>query len=93
MRTYIAGAITNNPDYIEHFLNGSVDVVNMGLTPVNPIELEHNHDKTWSSYMKECLSCLLKCEAIYMLRSWENSEGAKIEYNLAKSLGLKIIHQ
>jgi hypothetical protein len=33
------------------------------------------------------------CDAIYMLKGWENSEGAKEEYVYANKLGLKIIKE
>jgi len=39
--------------------------------------------------MKEDLKALLDCDGIYMLRGWEQSKGAKIEYELAMNLGIK----
>ena len=41
------------------------------------------HDKEW----------LKVCDAVFFLPGWEESEGAKEEYKLAKELGLKIIEK
>ena len=39
------------------------------------------------------LELLKRCDAIYMLRDWEDSRGAKVELSLAKELGLEVIFQ
>ena len=31
------------------------------------------------------------CDAVYMLRGWEESEGSRIEYSVAQRLGLEIL--
>lgn len=36
------------------------------------------------------LAILSRCDAIYMLNNWENSRGAKLEYQEAKRLGLDV---
>jgi len=67
---------------------------------VNPVELgEELEDNmigeipTWYDYMVHDLHELLNCDAIYMLKGWEDSKGAKIEHNLAKGLGIKVFYQ
>lgn len=47
-------------------------------------------DKIWLDGMLEILS---RCDAIYMLRGWENSEGSRQELELAEELGLKVIYE
>ena len=48
-------------------------------------------------FMRRDLLALLDLDfltdAIYMLKGWENSKGAKVEHALAEYLGLKIIYQ
>jgi hypothetical protein len=39
------------------------------------------------------LEILKRCDVIYMLKNWEDSEGAKAELELAIKLGLEIIYQ
>lgn len=43
--------------------------------------------------MKICLAELETCDAIYMLKDWEESKGAKMEHEKAKELRLEIIYE
>jgi hypothetical protein len=60
---------------------------------VNPMELPHDHDKSWTSYLREDIKALADCDVIFMLANWTNSKGAKIEWELAQNLGIEIIYQ
>ena len=93
-KIYIAGKISGiESEAFEIFKNAENHLKSLGFTPVNPMELLHNHDKKWSSYMKECLKELFDCNGIYMLKNWEESEGAKLEHSLANALEINIIYQ
>jgi hypothetical protein len=94
-KCYIAGKIGNLPvhDYTENFNNAEKEVTDLGYFPISPIFLEHNHDKSWQSYMKEDIRALTLCDAVYCLRNWRDSQGATIEIELALKLGIKIIFQ
>lgn len=92
MKIYIAGKITGLPleeaqanfQVIEDMLN------QWNMEVVNPMKLPHNHDKEWSSYMKECISALLECDGIWRLDNCKDSKGAKLELKIAKSIGLHL---
>jgi hypothetical protein len=92
---YISGPITGRPieESEAHFKKASDDLAKADFIPSNPMLLDHNHDKSWQSYMKEDISEMMKCDAIYMLQGWKSSKGAKIEYELAKALGFTIYHE
>lgn len=94
-RCYIAGKIGNLPkeEYEANFKNGKEEVYKLGYFPVSPIELPHSHNKTYSAYMKEDLTEMLKCDAVYCLSNWRHSPGATVEINLALFVGMEIIHQ
>ena len=47
-------------------------------------------DKVW---LDGCLELMRRCDAIYLLKGWELSEGSWQEYRLAKELGLVIIEE
>jgi len=49
------------------------------------------HDR--ELWLKGDLELLRRCDAIYMLRDWIHSEGAKAEHKLAKELGLEIYYE
>lgn len=92
---YIAGPITGHKKeiYQERFKQAKGEVTLLGYTPVVPIELPHQNAQEWSDYMRTDIKALMDCQSIYMLREWFSSKGARIEHELAKQIGLKIIYQ
>lgn len=93
MKLYISGKISGLPinSVIEKFKWHKMYLTNLGHDVVNPLEVcPFDESKTWIDYMKEDISELLSCEAIYMLKDWGQSKGARIEYAIAKELGLTI---
>jgi hypothetical protein len=95
MKCYISGQITNLSEekYLHYFAIGMEEVRAMNMHPVNPCHLPHEHDKTWQSYMKHDIIEMLQCDAVYMLNNWQNSRGAKIEWQIANGLGMQIFYQ
>lgn len=96
MKIYIAGKISGLPlkNVIEKFKwhAGFLDL--KGHEPVNPIEISPFDElKNWNDYMSDCIAALLKCEAIYMLKDWGQSREARVEYQIAKELGLQIFFE
>lgn len=99
---YISGAITNDPDYMNHFIKAETDIYfevakgNMDFTSViNPAKVNANLplDFSHDDYMHVCFAMLDICQAIYMLKGWEYSKGAQMEYIYAKNLGLEIYYE
>jgi len=91
-KVYIAGKISGiEEEAFELFGNAEQLLIKKGFEVVNPMKLPHNHDRTWESYMKECLTEMMKCEYIYPLSNYLESRGATIEVNLAKELGIACI--
>jgi len=63
-----------------------------GWEVVNPAEnFGGRTDLPRERYLREDVAQLVRCDAIALLPGWENSRGAKLEYLLARELGLKII--
>ena len=56
-------------------------------------ELLNPTRKQLREFMQRDLNALLKCDAIYMLRGWERSDGAKVEHALAIYLGLLVFYE
>jgi len=93
MKIYLSGRITNEPDFKQRFSEAEQALIRQGHEVVNPVNLPHDHDKTWHSYMKEDVKAMMDCEAIYMLSNWMQSTGAVIERAIASELNFEIIHQ
>ena len=94
-KCYIAGCIGNltEAEYTANFEKAKLEVMELGFDPVSPLDLPHNHGKTWCEYMREDLIEMLKCHSLYALSNWRKSPGATIEINTAVSVGMHIIHQ
>jgi hypothetical protein len=91
---YISGKISGMVEEAERlFQAAEAEVVALGYTPVNPIKLNHDHDLSWSSYMRVDIKALCGCDAIYLLGNWGESPGARIEADLAHHLEMDVHHQ
>jgi hypothetical protein len=66
----------------------------IGYAVVNPMtHLSFNETWSWFDYMGEDIKLLGKCQSIYMIKGWENSDGACIEHEIAKRKKLTIIYE
>lgn len=90
MKIYIAGAITGNPNYKEDFSKAEQILLQMGLTVVNPVK---NEGFSYKDYIDMGLCELMHCEAIYLLKGWDKSSGAKLEHLYAVTTGMMIIKE
>lgn len=89
MKIYISGKITGLEfcQAMKNFDDAAQIIALHGLKPINPMKLPQDHDKSWKSYMKEDLKALKGCIAIFMLKDWEDSRGARIEHWFALRYG------
>lgn len=92
-RCYISGKITGLEESEAYalFEKAEKEVWDLGYIAVNPMKLEHDHDQSWESYMKEDIKALCDCKAIFLLTNWSDSKGACIEWYFARTFRL-IIH-
>lgn len=89
-RIYIAGPISGH-DLTERkaaFKTAENFFLDNGFEVVNPMELPHNHDKSWESYMRECIAALVICDSIALIEGYESSTGAQLEYTIALALNM-----
>jgi len=88
MKVYIAGAITDNPNYEEQFKAAEERLKESGHAVINPCK---NEGFTYREYINMGLCELMHCDAIYLLKGYENSTGATLEHDYARTVGLKIM--
>jgi len=97
MRIYIAGPMTGKPGYnYPAFFEAEQQLRALGVDPVNPATLHGDApigSLSHSAYMRTDLRALLDCDAIYMLRGWHASKGARCEYQVAHCIGLRVLTQ
>lgn len=92
MNIYISGPITGRPNLnLPKFVIARYEIFDAGHTYVCPhmICAHIKPGSPWIDYMAVCLGELPKCDAIYMLPGWIWSRGARIEWIVAKLLGIK----
>ena len=85
MRVYISGPITGTTDYMERFSKAQKYLESRGHSVVNPALVNSNlpEDTSYDEYMTMSFCMLDMCDAIYLLKGYENSTGAMREYTRA----------
>ena len=90
MKVYISGAITNNPQYKEQFAAAEEILLAAGHTVINPAK---NYGNSYREVINIGLFELMQCDAVYLLRGYEQSTGATLEHDYARTVGLHIIKE
>lgn len=95
MKVYISGPISGLPleTVYNNFTNAEIRLQEEGYEVVNPLNNGLPRESTWNEHMRADLKLLLDCDAIYLLKGYQNSKGAMIEYDLARILHFDIIEQ
>ena len=86
-RIYIAGAMSNLPDFNYPAFNAMAAKLRaLGHHVENPAE--NPACDSWEAYMRLAIAQLVTCDTILMLPGWTASRGACVEYRLAVELGM-----
>jgi hypothetical protein len=106
MKIYIAGPMKGKPNENRKAFSDAKAYMlannNTGpkLEVINPHDLTMNldthymgEDEAYQTCMRIDIKCLVTCDAIYMLKGWEHSKGARLEHEIAKAIGLCICYQ
>jgi hypothetical protein len=92
MRAYIAGRMTGLPNYnFPAFHAAAASLRAMGWAVENPAENPAPPCGSWLAYMRMAVVQVAKVDALVMLPGWEQSKGARVEFNLAVGLGLQVM--
>ena len=101
-KIYLSGKMTGLQDFgKEHFDNAekTLKELNPDCIIFNPIKISKQianrlnkeiEDIEYHTFLKEDLKILLECDEVLMLENWQDSNGAIIEHNLAKDVGIEI---
>lgn len=90
-KTYISGPVSG-VDYEEvrtAFRAAELRLEVKGHDVVNPMRL-CSSSWPWERCMRVCISAMMECDAIYMLKGWKRSRGARLEHFVALKLGMEI---
>lgn len=94
MRIYLSGPITGTDDYMERFNQAQEKMEKKGWEVINPAVFGATlPGMTWTELMEVDIALIKNCDAIYMMKGWENSIGASEEHYLAQERKIKIIYE
>lgn len=91
---YISGPMRGYPEHNYPAFHAAADMLEgCGYITVNPAEnFDGRKDLPLDTYMREDIRMMVaQCNAIYMLPDWQNSEGARLEYGIARALDFDLI--
>lgn len=89
MKIYLSGKITGDSNYRQKFNAMAEELLSYGYVVFNPAILPDGFE--YEDYMDLDLLILSRCDAVFLLRDWKNSPGAKREVEEVKRLGLQIL--
>ena len=92
MKVYISGKITGDADYKKKFANAEEMARAVGFEVFNLARVP-DEGKPWEWYMKQDIKELMDCDAILLLKGWEESRGARLEAYIASQLKIKIYEE
>lgn len=95
MRIYISGPMSGMENLNRPAFGAAEEkILSMGHEPLNPFKIPENYNENdYRICMKNDIKELLKCDAIYLLRGWYLSRGANCEFEVARTIGLKVLMQ
>lgn len=88
---YIAGPMTGYEDFnYPAFYVAAEQLRRAGFTVLNPAESDApNDDPSWADWMRSAIAQVIRADGLALLPGWADSRGARVEYRLAKDLGLR----
>lgn len=93
LRIYISGQITGLDQKMaeEYFEAMETRVRIAGHIPVNPCKiLPYSPELNWADYMVADIDALFLCDGMVMLDNWGNSNGARVEHQIALRRGMRV---
>lgn len=59
---------------------------------ITPFDVSpYDPDKSYGDCMKDCIKELITCDAVYFDDEWYSSNGCRVEAEVARSCGLKLL--
>lgn len=88
-RIYIAGPMTGCKDFnYPAFHAAEVMLRSLGHEVENPAEEPETPPAGWAGWMRLGIAKLIRCDEVCLLPGWRDSRGAKVEADLAETLGM-----
>jgi hypothetical protein len=90
-RVYLSGPMTGIANWnFPQFNKAAQELRARGDMVSNPAEYGADPALSWAACLKRDIKDLVDCDILYQLPGWEHSRGARLEYEIARGLGLEI---
>lgn len=85
MKIYLSGKVSDLPpeEVRAKFAQAADQIRALGHEPVSPLDSGIDYDDKWEKHIAADIAMLLECDAIYLLKDWKDSKGARIEKAVA----------
>lgn len=95
MKIYIAGKISGleRKEIDEKFDTAKAEFLKSGNQPFIPSVLPAYTEVSHEEYLHICYAMIDICDAIYMLKDWQKSMGARLELQYAADHRKKILYE
>lgn len=91
MRVYIAGPMTGLPEFnYPAFRDAANKLTALGFAVEDPSTNTNPTPDDYHGWLRAGLAQLITCHAVALLDGWEASGGARLEVNVAATLGLRV---
>lgn len=90
---YLSGPISGTRDYLARFIRAEIRLQDKWrvMNPASVIFVMPELD--YETIMRIDTVLLLQCDAIYMMKGWEDSAGCQLEYVTAVEAGIPIYYE
>lgn len=89
MKVYISGAVSSDPEYLDHFQRTAIAIRQEGHLVMSPSCLPFGFD--YEEYIHVCFAMIDVCDAVYLMHNWQESPGACREKLYAESTLKRVI--
>lgn len=92
---YVSGPMSSHPeDFNFPAFNEAAERLRAeGWEVVNPADKGIVDGWEWEDYLRYDIKQICDCDAVYMLKGWPSSRGARLERKVAESLGLEVLYE
>ena len=96
-RIYLGGKVTGLPvaQVVSKFRKWSAKLADEQTEVFNPVEYVWQlgmQDDDWQAIMRSLVPQLMLSDELHLMPCWQDSHGAKIERDIARSLGIRVVY-
>lgn len=90
-RLYVAGPMTGLHEFnYPAFRAAAADLIGKGYAVEDPSTNVNPTPDDYHGWLRAGLAQLIQCDGVALLEGWEGSGGARLEVNVAATLGLSV---